>query len=329
MNTDYNTTASGENFAPIGILLDAVSTQDTIFTYYALITQTAVDIQVGMSMLIEDEIVGIEVMTDTTFTVKRGCFDTIPAAHAGEAQMWIIDGFIGTDLVPYMGTEQIGIKLLPKTSTALMPIAYSPPIPLTMQQRMIRPYNVGQFHVNGAYWDLDPELTALAPTATLTWVERNRVVQADQLVGYVDASVAAETGTTYHFHLYKPDGTAVAEYDNIATGFVYSRPMAVIDFDLVPLSDTGDFPIYGLFYTLRDGYTSLQAYRVDLKIDTTALTPPVDDGGVELREDGGRELREDGGLELREDPVLSDYNLVLREDGTPSLREDGSFILRE
>lgn len=291
-NSDYKTTATGQAFAPVGQLSADVSAHDTIFTYYNLVTNSDLDVQVGMSMLIDDEIVGIDVITDTTFTVKRGCFDTIPVAHAEETLIWIIDGHIGVDLVPYMGTEQIGVKLLPRTSTAAMDIAYAPPLGIAMNQRMIRPYNVGQFKLNGGAWDFPVYLTAIAPDATLSWVERNRVIQADQLVGQLDASVIAEAGTTYVLHLFKIDGTQVATIDVTTSPYDYTRAQAAQNFNLHTISDTGDYPAYMLFASKRDGYESLQKYRVDFSVDTTGLAIFIvaEDGATELISEAGDKI---------------------------------------
>ena len=271
MNSDYVSTATGQPFATLAVVETAIDAHTTSIAYYGLASVTGNDIRENMSIVVDDEVMGVTSFTDSLLVVKRGCFDTVPAQHDGESSIWFIDGGIGTDFVPYMGTEQIGIKLLPRTTSLVMDVQYSPPIALSMNQRFIRPYNVGQFKVNAGPWDGNARLTAVAPNAALTWVERNRIIQADQLVGYDDSGVAAEAGTTYHFALFKEDGTPVHVYDGITSGWAYTRPMAVSDFNLVSLSDTGDYQLYGLFYTARDGYSSWQAYRVDLRVDTTGL----------------------------------------------------------
>lgn len=274
-NSNYSTTASVQPLAPIGLIDADISIRDTLLTYYNLILTTSNDLRVGMGLLIDDEIMALEVITDTTFTVKRGCADTIPTAHDEDAIIWFIDGFIGVDNVPYMGTEQIGVKLLPRTSSGVVDITLSPPLPLTMAQRFIRPYNVGQFQVNAGWWDSVVGLTAIAPNATLTWNERNRVVQADQLVGYADSNVPAEAGTTYRATIFTAGDTQVKVYDGITNGWQYTRAMATHDFNLVPLTDTGLYPMYLLFTAVRDGHTCWQEYRIDMTIDTAALATGI------------------------------------------------------
>ena len=286
MNSDYNSSASGQPFAPIAMLDADVDTHVTAISFYNLLEMTDNDVQIGMSLMIDDEVMGITAMTDGSYTVKRGCFDTVPAAHAEDSLIWILDSYVGTDLVPYLGTEQIGVKLLPRTSSLVMDVAYSPPMGISMNQRVIRPYNVGQFKVNSNFWDINARLTAAAPNLVLTWVERNRVVQADQLVGYADANVAAEAGTTYHFDLYTEAGTFVKGY-TVTSGFTYTRLQAVRDFNLVSFSDSGDYQLHALFYTLRDGHSSWQPFVVPMRIDTTGLAVGLstEDGQQIITED--------------------------------------------
>lgn len=294
-NSDYHTVASLQPVAPLCLLQQAVSRFEMTFPIYALITTTTNDLQVGMGVLIDDEIMELMVITDSVLTFKRGCADTIPAPHEDEAIIWFIDGFLGTDTTPYMGTEQLGIKIQMRTLTQSMDIAYSPPMALTMASRFARPYPVGQFEINGTTWD-NVITMDFSTNMVLTWVERNRVVQSDQLIGHIEAGVAPEAGTTYRATFYTAGDSLVATHTGIVgTTWTYSFTDAIDDFNLDAFADTGLYPAYLTFETMRDGYPSWQAYRIDFEMNTAGLSA----NNHELREDGGTELREDGGTEIR------------------------------
>ncbi len=58
-------------------------------------------------------------------------------------------------------------------------------------------------------------MSGIYPEPTLTWVPRNRLTQADHLVGHVEPGVLAEEGTTYKITVFSGE-TQIGEYADIA-----------------------------------------------------------------------------------------------------------------
>jgi hypothetical protein len=77
---------------------------------------------------------------------------------------------------------------------------------LTLTARQARPYPPAKVTVDGNE-ALDPGRRPCEPA--IGWVSRNRLVQEDQLVGYTEAAVAAEAGTTYNIRIYHADTNAL------------------------------------------------------------------------------------------------------------------------
>lgn len=294
-NSDYTIRATGQSFCPIANLDSAVTAFDSVFNLFNVRMEVAGSITVGMALMVDDEICKITSISGETYGVLRGCADTIPAPHSESAEVWFLDAFIGSDFREYFPTESVGLKLLPKITSATTPIAYAPALPLTFAQRFQRPYPPGQMRANGQIFTYaGHQLTSVAPELSLTWVGRNRITQADQLIGHAEDGVTPEVGTTYRVRLFTAGGTLVKTYEGITESpWVYHRNTMIEDFNLDAVSDTGMYPAYLMFAAMRDGLACWQEYRIDFECDTTGIPK----GSIAL-EDGSLLLQESGGFKI-------------------------------
>jgi hypothetical protein len=186
---------------------------------------------VGDSLLIGEERMKIASFDpDTrTFEVVRGVCDTWPAAHAAGDRVWLPDDDYGTDGRLYAEGEIAEAKALPKSTSEELPEADATLMTLTLTGRAPRPYPPADVKVNSVSIYGTPDEGTNEPV--VTWVERNRITQGDQLVGFFDPTVTPEAGTTYRirFYMEQTDPTEYATYDGITSGWTYSNSDQTID----------------------------------------------------------------------------------------------------
>lgn len=143
--------------------------------------------------------------------LARGCVDTVPAASiAAGTRMWFIDTYSGDDPTEYVDGETVNAKLLCKARLGTLDEALATTLNLTMHSRAARPYPPAKLRINGAAWP-----TTATGTVTVSWVHRDRVLQADQLIDTEAATIGPEPGTTYTVRWYL-DNVLVQTHSAIA-----------------------------------------------------------------------------------------------------------------
>lgn len=209
----------------------------------------------GMAIMIDDEQMELTAFDDVTrlATVKRGVADTIPAAHAIESTVWLIDDEIGLDGVEYTDGELVYGKALTRTSTDLLDEAVAPEVSLEVGQRVFRPYPPGDVKVDTTSVYLIGTEEHEAPV--LTWTHRDRKLQADLLVGHIEASVGPEAGVTYNIRVYEEDGTTLLRETDVGavTTWAYDSTMQT--------ADGGPVRVWIELESKRDGVASFFKYR--------------------------------------------------------------------
>jgi hypothetical protein len=154
-------------------------------------------------MLIGNELVEIVDFDDETLTatVKRGVADTLPAEHAAGTRMWTYDDDLVNDTIAYTTGETVQSKVLTRISSGVLDMADADPNTLELVGRQARPYPPADVRVNGiSIYGVTGENSE----PVITWASRNRITQADHLVGYFESSVLGETGQTYTIRVYDP-----------------------------------------------------------------------------------------------------------------------------
>lgn len=271
-NSDYKETGIG-SFATY-VKTDVAREQlDTVIDYTDFVFSVTDAIQPGMYAMWEDEICEVQTVGIRTFTLKRGCADTLPARHAPGTIIWIINnGTIGTDRVERSAGETIAVKISPFTvGGGNLPIGNAPPEDLTFNWRYFRPYNAAYVFANAARWYSGALLNDTTGGMNLTWRDRNRVMQADQLLGQDDATMTPEAGTTYTLRIYDAGGALLrTEPGIIGNAFLYQFAKARYDFGNPGTSVTGT----ATFHSERDRIDSLQGYSIPLTIASSALPIP-------------------------------------------------------
>ena len=265
--SDYTITGSSV-MCPIGTLASSIGYSTTTLLLGSLRNVRPGDVFVGMSAMIDDEIVKVTVVDVPFITVERGCADTIPAVHQSGSPVWFFSSSMGTDNKIYMATDTKAVKILPYTVLgANIPVESSPPTDITFNWRQYRPYPPGRVMVEGSAWYNGYKTMALGDDDLVwTWAHRDRVQQADQLVGHGAASVGPEPGTTYTVEVRSVDGTLLRTVNGITgTTWTYTRAMVEADGHTIPEA-------YVDLWSVRDGLRSLQAYRTRVWLEGGNLT---------------------------------------------------------
>jgi hypothetical protein len=263
--------ATPEQFSPVGKLATSIGVFDTSMTL-----NTVTDIAhapLPCAALIVDGTTANEIVNVTAFnastgvaTIARGCVDTVANSHGAAIQVFFIDNYIGSDGEQYTAAEVVHNKPLPNAPLGQLDISLATDIPVTIAGRALLPYPPAKPMINGTRFD-----TAGAPTGpfTLSWLERNRLTQADTLVDQSMSTVTPETGTTYTVRVYDATLTLLATFSGI-TGTS----------QLINAATSGNLTLQ--LESQRGGLTSLEHWVIPVTGFTNASSAILDEssGGV-------------------------------------------------
>lgn len=249
---DYGNTAF---FTPSGTLAADIDRDDTSFVLNGVTDLP--DDPVGQALYVLGE-QGGEYMrivswneNTSTVTVARGCVDTWPKVHAAGTYAWFIDDDLGYDARNYLEGETVQAKAITRTNFDELAENEADLLTAVMEGRPFRPYPPADVKVAGV--SIYDYTSVTVTEGDVTWVERNRVTQADQLVGFYEATVTPEDGTTYEIDILTQDRTGVVNtYSSITSPWSYSGPDQVSDG-----TDSWAF-IPARLYAVRDGVRSLE-----------------------------------------------------------------------
>lgn len=220
------------------------------------------DAVVGTAAMIGDEIVRIDQYYPLIhqLVVSRGCADTIPSTHSAGVRVWLIDDDLVSDGRPYADGEDVEAKALTRTYSSVLAEADAPLDTVTTMRRAFRPYPVADLKVATSLRAATSifALTGEWDEPIITWVERNRLTQDDQLVSHTEGAVAAEAGTTYTVRVYDKNDTLLRTDAAAAAPWTYDAAMQTADGD--PTS------IYLEVAAVRDGVESRDNYHLPITL---------------------------------------------------------------
>jgi len=136
-------------------------------------------------------------------TVYRGVLDSTREAHAAGTPVFIISGgglAGGVSFGPYGQTDQMDVKLRPRSGTDTVATADANEESLTLNRRSRRPYPPGRVSIGGTVWSSTVALEQLGGGAEATgfastWIRRDYRI-ADLIANEIDA-LSTDAGTTY------------------------------------------------------------------------------------------------------------------------------------
>lgn len=272
-------------FTANAILVGGLSATATTLTYDDPEDFLTDDEIIGSALMIDGERLRVDdIDRDTkTMVVARGTVDTWPMVHADGARIWMPDDDVGTDHRTYIPGETVEAKVLTRSGSGTLDPDDAPLLTIDTVGRVFRPYPPADVQVNGVSIYGDPDPATGEPE--FTFVERNRITQADVLVGFFEAGMAAEAGTTYIIRIYanETDTVPVREEDPITSGWVYDSAMQAAD------GVAG--VVWAELTSVRDGVESWDPQRFMVVLSL----------GLRITEDGDIRITEDGSLRALED----------------------------
>lgn len=174
-------------------------------------------------LLIDNEWISWRTLTDngggvyTLGTLYRGVLDSVPATHAAGARGRFLTDAMGTTEDEYALTASVDAKYLPQTGRGTYALASASNLPITLTQRVQRPYPPADVKVNGVSYP-----AAILGAYALTWSHRDRTQQLS-VIPQSNASIGPEAGTTYTLRLYGETDTLLrTETGLTGTGYTWS-----------------------------------------------------------------------------------------------------------
>ncbi|CAI2537438.1 phage tail protein [Serratia ficaria] len=159
---------------------------------------------IGAGAVIGDEIVRIDAvdMATGTLTVGRACVDSLPGEHSvGTRLRFFLDAIEG-DGIEYLEGETVDVRLLTRTAQETLAADSAPIDSLTLKGRQAKPYLPANIRLNDEPYPLVAEPAA---EYILTWSHRDRQLQADRLIDYLESSIGPESGVVYVINIVRPD----------------------------------------------------------------------------------------------------------------------------
>lgn len=210
-------------WTPMGTLSASIdlTTTSRILTNVTL----PANIAVGTLALIDEEIVQVIGYNTGTRQLDfvRGCIDTIPATHALNAKVWFYSLSAGADRSRYSESEVVGAKALTRTPDGELPETATTYVTRTMAGRSGRPYPPGLVAVDGIPYATATEMIL---GRLLTWVHRNKVLQADVIMNQQTPNVTPDVGLTYTVRVRRQSDNGIQFTYAGITGNSWSYPEA-------------------------------------------------------------------------------------------------------
>ncbi len=208
---------------------------------------------IGDALMVGDERMRVDSEYDPlagNIAVSRGVADTLPRKHATGTLVWLPDDDISSNRIIYSPGDEMDAAAATRSSSGLLVEEDWDIKHLVIAGRVGRPYPPADLKVDGVSVF---EESGEHPAPVFTWVPRNRLTQADQLVGHTEGPVVAEEGTTYEVEIYDKDGELLSTHD-VGTDLTFTYDGALQAAD----SDPGLVLVNVV--AVRDGQRSLYSY---------------------------------------------------------------------
>jgi len=256
----FEEAATGD-FCPCAQISQSIPLAASAVTVPLLNPQGWEDVAIGSAALIDDEIMQVSAadLTAQTVTLKRGCADTLPAAHESGTVLWFYQEAACHDDKAYLMNETVQIKLLTRTLDDTLPENLAPVDSLTLSARQHKPYPPGSFKINNAAY---PQ--TITGALSLSWASRNRLLQADQLHDTQVGNITTEENVTYSLRIYGETGALRLSVDGL-TGTTYTWPIEA-EKTASNLKDSNNQPRLNAslrieLWSVRDGTASQQKHN--------------------------------------------------------------------
>lgn len=165
-----------------------------------------------------------------TVSVDRAILDTTPQTHDAATPLFFLPPSASDwalDPTQYADSDTVDVKLQTGTASGEIDISTVTAISATMASRQARPYPPGNLEINSEAYP-----TLLLGPLTVTWAERDRVVQGTTIISQDDATdYGPESGTTYNCYAYDDSDDTLLDSDTGISAATWS-PVITTSCDL-------------------------------------------------------------------------------------------------
>jgi hypothetical protein len=219
--------------------------------------------------------VGLITLSGTDPVLKRGLLDTTPKDWPAGTVIWFVStsSRISDNTIRSDG-EGVTYKLLMRTSLDVLDSASAPTLTGTLFDRPYLPNRPANVQIDGVSFNTlaDPvDMSDRAdPWVTVTWANRNRLLEDSQLVWWTDATMTPETGQVTKIRVLSRDGaTVLATHDDLA-GTSFDIPDASFGTEDIVIVEVGAKRVDS------DGtFESMQAHRLYVRVKDTTFDETI------------------------------------------------------
>lgn len=233
---EYTDVGLGD-FCPTALVVEAAGLESSAFTLSD--AQRLSGVGAGEPVLWGNEICRVDAIDAgaLTITLGRGCADTVPQPHAAGERLFFFADDVAYDTTEYTDGEDVSVKLRTNTGSERLPIAAATPMTVEFAARAARPYPPAKLQVGGQW----PAPAAATGDVVLTWAQRNRVLQADQLLDWNAPSVTPQSDTRYGIRILTGGGQLIVERSNVAgdTATLRCAAAGAINVQVWAINDNG------------------------------------------------------------------------------------------
>lgn len=263
-----------EQYAGIGQFIAHATVQNAVEQTSQITTLTLDEIDdglayVGQCALLNDEIVQIvSIDTQTNqLTIKRGCVDTVPTAHANLSQIWFYGDMATVVERAFIQGQTVHAKLLSQTSQNILDMMKATRQQLLIGNRHVLPFAPADIKIN----DL-PYPNQIQTINKISWVGRNKISQDVAILDQTAPHYDVETGTTFSVAIFKKT-TPNGNYRQVAV----RHGMVATSLNIVKENPTNDetklvakihdaVMIKVELWAVKDGLESWQRHSIEMAV---------------------------------------------------------------
>ncbi|RWP29871.1 phage tail protein [Mesorhizobium sp.] len=197
------------------------------------------------------EIATVQAVDATGYHFNRGMLDTIPRDWPIGTRAFVIPASaLVVDSTVRSAFEDTSYWIQTRTTAGQLELEATPQVNVTLSERPYLPNRPGNVRVNGV--GFGPVDASAATELTVTWANRNRILESTQAMKWTDADVAGEVGQTSKVVVNTEAGAPIVTYAGLAGTS-----------KVIPLADlAGNTEVVITVKAERDGLQSLQGMRL-------------------------------------------------------------------
>lgn len=164
---------------------------------------------VGTTGTVHEIMMVTSVSGDGNLTLQRACLDTVARQWPAGAPVWFYDPQLAIeDDTVRVDAQSVSYRLQTVTSLGVLDIDAAPTVAATAEARSWRPYRPANVRMVGELW---PGVVAgYAPATQVTWSNRNRLLEVDQVYPWSYGNISPEPGATVTLQVLNTNGSVLA-----------------------------------------------------------------------------------------------------------------------